>query len=60
MCQQLLLHLVKQFGTQTRLRQAVAEQPDRLGVGDCVALGKAEKLQKTAAIQQLIFERVVS
>ena len=59
MCQ-LLLHLVKQFGTQARLRQAVAEQPDRLGVGDCAALGKAEKLQKTAAIQQLILERIVS
>jgi hypothetical protein len=57
--QQLLLHLVEQLGAKARLGQAVAEEPDRLGIGDRAALGQAEKLQEAAAVQQLILECVV-
>jgi hypothetical protein len=60
MRQQLLLHLVEQLGAKARLSKAVAEQPNRFGVGDCAAFGEAEKLQEAAAIQQLILERVVN
>lgn len=40
-------------------RRPVAEQPDRLGIGDHAALGRAEKLQESASVEQLVFERVV-
>jgi hypothetical protein len=40
---QLLLNLVEHECTSTGLGQAVAEEPDRLGVGDTAALGQAEK-----------------
>ena len=60
MRQQLLLHLVEQLGAQARLCQTIAEEPNRLGIGDRAALGEAEKLQETATVQQLIRERVVS
>jgi hypothetical protein len=59
MRQQLLLHLVEPLGAQASLRQTVAEQPDRLGIGDRAALGKTEKLQKAAAVKQLILACVV-
>ncbi|WP_435759285.1 hypothetical protein [Massilia sp. CMS3.1] len=45
--------------TQTGLRQPVAEQPDRLGIGDRAALGKTEKLQETASVEQLLLACVV-
>lgn len=60
MGQQLLLHLVKQLGAQACLRQAVAKQPYRLCVGNCTAVGQAQIRQEATAVEQLIFERVVS
>jgi hypothetical protein len=45
---------------KARLSEAVAEQPNRLGVGDGAAFSEAEKLKEAALIQQLILERVVS
>lgn len=48
---QLLLDLVEHERTGARLGQAVAEQPDGLGIGDAVALGQVEELQETAAVE---------
>jgi len=54
MCHQLLLHQVEQLGTKARLGKAVAEQPNRLGIGDSTALGEAEKLQKDSATRKAL------
>jgi len=56
---QLLLGLLDHQRAGARLGQAVAEQPDRLGVGDIAALGQLQKLQETAPVEQLVLERVV-
>ena len=56
---QLLLDLLEHQRAGAGLSQTVAEQPDRLGVGDTAALGQLQKLQGTAPVEQLVLERVV-
>jgi len=57
---ELLLDLLEHQRARAGLRQAIAEQPNRLGIGDAAAFGQIQKLQETTAVQQLVFQRVVS
>lgn len=48
---QLLLDLLEHQRAGAGLGQTVAEQLDRLGVGDAAALGQLQKLQETAPVE---------
>lgn len=56
---QLLLDLFEHLGARAGLGQAVTEHPYRLGIGHAAAVGQTQKLQEAAAVQQLVFQRVV-
>ena len=56
---QLLLDLLEHECAGAGLGQAVAQQPDRLGVGDAAAFDQIEELQEATPVEQLIFQRVI-
>lgn len=57
--QQLLPDLLEYLVAYAGPRQAITEQPDRLGVRDANAFSQVQETQEAAAAQQLILRRVI-
>lgn len=59
MRQKRLLDLLENLMAQANLHQTITKQPYRFGVGDATALGHIQETREAAAVQQLVFQRVI-